>query len=126
MKIAVDFDKTICQYAPFPTVGDAIPYALNTIKQLINHGHRIYIWTVRSEGFGLEEAIEFCKNNELDISGFNVIPEQKEYSESPKMDYDLVIDDKALGCPLLLDKTTNDVYVDWARVAIMLRQNGII
>lgn len=126
MKIAIDFDKTICKASKFPDVGEAIPLAIVTIKELIKKGHRVYIWTVRDKGLGLEKAKDFCKENGLDISGYNIISEQHEYSVSPKMDYDLVIDDKALGCPLLLDKTNNDVYVNWARVAVILRQNGII
>lgn len=126
MRIAIDFDGTICKWASFPNIGEPVPMALDTIRQLINNGHEVYIWTVRSEGFGLEEVVLFCINHGLMISGFNKNPDQLVYTSSPKLDCDLYIDDKALGCPLMKDHDTGKEYVDWRMVYINLRNRNII
>lgn len=116
MRIGVDFDGTICKWASFPNVGEPVPMALHTIKQLIDKGHEVYIWTVRSRGFGLEEAVVFCISHGLMVSGFNKNPDQLVYSSSPKIDCDLYIDDKALGCPLMKDSNTGRDFVNWEKV----------
>lgn len=126
MRIAVDFDGTICKWASFPNIGEPVPMALDTIRQLIDKGHEVFIWTVRSEGFGLEEVVLFYISHGLKVAGFNKNPDQLCYSTSPKLDCDLYIDDKALGCPLMKDHETGRGYVDWISVSANLRVRDII
>ena len=59
MTIAVDFDGTIVEHR-YPEIGNEIPFAIDTLKMLINDRHRLILWSVR-EGKLLDEAVEWCK-----------------------------------------------------------------
>ncbi len=107
--IAVDFDGT-CVKDEFPEVGDSIG-AENVLKDLISNGHKIILWTVRSNE-KLEKAKKWFQDNDIELFGINENPEQKEWSNSPKAHADLFIDDKALGCPLIFPEDEQP-YVDW-------------
>ena len=52
MTIAVDFDGTIVEHR-YPRIGEEIPFAIATLKMLINEHHRLILWSVR-EGKLLE------------------------------------------------------------------------
>ena len=79
MTIAVDFDGTIVEHR-YPAIGKELPFAVASIKQLINEGHRFILWSVR-EGELLDEAVKWCpslisclieataKGNSLPIAG---------------------------------------------------------
>ena len=60
MKIAVDFDGTIVTHE-YPAIGEEIPFATDTLRQLIADGHQLILWSVR-EGKTLDEAVEWCKH----------------------------------------------------------------
>lgn len=55
MTIAIDFDGTIVEHA-YPEIGKPIPFAIETLKQLIKDGHQLILWTVR-EGDLLNDAV---------------------------------------------------------------------
>ncbi len=59
MTIAVDFDGTIVTHE-YPRIGKEIPFATDTLRQLIKDGHRLVLWTVR-EGELLQEAVGWCR-----------------------------------------------------------------
>ena len=59
--IAVDFDGTIVDDA-YPKIGKTRIFAFETLKRLQEDGHRLILWTYRSD-IALEEAVEFCKQN---------------------------------------------------------------
>ena len=59
MTIAVDFDGTIVEHH-YPEIGKEIPFATRTLKQLIDDGHKLILWSVR-EGKLLDEAVEWCE-----------------------------------------------------------------
>ena len=46
MLIAVDFDGTIVEHR-YPKIGKEIPFATQTLRQLIQDGHRLILWTIR-------------------------------------------------------------------------------
>ena len=46
MIIAVDFDGTCCVHN-YPEIGEENPYAIQTMKSLIENGHKIFLWTMR-------------------------------------------------------------------------------
>lgn len=99
MIIAVDFDGTIVKHR-YPAIGEEIPFAIDTLKMLINDRHRLILWTVR-EGELLEEAINWCRQRGIEFYAVN-----KDYPEettsnneyfSRKLKVDVWIDDRNLG-----------------------------
>jgi histidinol phosphatase-like enzyme len=97
LTIAVDFDGTIVEDA-YPGIGKPRIFAFETLKKLIEDGHRIILWTYRS-GVRLEEAVEFCNKNGIEFYAVNKsFPEEQfDYTKSRKINADLFIDDRNIG-----------------------------
>ncbi|HLT54008.1 MAG TPA: hypothetical protein VKZ97_08950 [Flavobacteriaceae bacterium] len=95
--IAVDFDGTIVEDA-YPKIGKPKLFAFETLKRLQKDGHRLILWTYRSD-VKLEEAVEFCKSNGIEFYAVNKsFPEEQfNYSKSRKIHADLFIDDRNIG-----------------------------
>ena len=95
--IAVDFDGTIVEDT-YPKIGKPKLFAFETLKKLQSDGHRLILWTYRSD-IRLQEAIEFCKEKGLEFYAVNKsFPEEKfDYSKSRKIHADLFIDDRNIG-----------------------------
>ncbi|MFA6832711.1 MAG: hypothetical protein WCR36_10685 [Bacteroidaceae bacterium] len=100
MVIAVDFDGTIVEHK-YPAIGEELPFAIDTLKMLINEQHRLILWSVR-EGKLLDEAIQWCNERGIEFWAVN-----KDYPEengtlnnnhfSRKIKADIFIDDRNLG-----------------------------
>lgn len=128
MFIAVDFDGTCVKHS-FPYIGEDIG-AAPVLKDLVDSGHLIILYTVRSGEF-LDAAVNWFTENEIPLFGINENPTQNSWTQSRKIFANLYIDDYALGVPLVHKKvneysTNIERYVDWAKVRIMLEQDGII
>ena len=96
MIIAVDFDGTIVEHK-YPSIGKAIPFAFDTLRQLQNENHTLILWTVR-EGELLQEAIDYCANNGLIFFAHNSNFPEEDRNKSPrKLKADLFIDDRNFG-----------------------------
>ena len=98
MTIAIDFDGTIVEHR-YPEIGPEIPFAIDTLKMLINDRHRLILWSVR-EGVLLEEAVEYCRKRGVEFYAVNKdYPEEKttDRNFSRKLNVDLFIDDRNLG-----------------------------
>ncbi len=99
MTIAVDFDGTIVEHR-YPSIGQELPFAIETLKKLTEEGHRLILWTVR-EGKLLEDAVSFCRERGLEFYAVNrdYPEEEKERNNhfSRKLKADLWIDDRNLG-----------------------------
>ena len=99
MVIAIDFDGTIVKHR-YPSIGEELPFAIETLKKLAEEGHRLILWTVR-EGKLLEDAVEFCRQRGLEFYAVNrdYPEEEKERNNhfSRKLKADLWIDDRNLG-----------------------------
>lgn len=99
MVIAVDFDGTIVEHR-YPEIGRERPFAVSTLKKLIEEQHRIILWTVR-EGKLLEDAVEWCRERGLEFYAVNKdFPEEdpeknKQYSR--KLKVDIFIDDRNIS-----------------------------
>lgn len=96
--IAVDFDGTVVDDA-YPKIGKPKLFAFDTLKELLNQGHRLVLWTYRS-GKELEEAIEFCKKNGVEFYAVNSSFEGEVFDlnkQSRKIHADIFIDDRNLG-----------------------------
>ena len=99
MVIAVDFDGTIVEHR-YPAIGKELPFAIDTLRKLMEEGHRLILWTVR-EGQYLDDAVEFCRSRGLEFYAVNrdYPEEEKENNQrfTRKLKADLWIDDRNLG-----------------------------
>ena len=134
MIIGIDFDGT-CTTHEFPKVGKDIG-AIPILKKLVDYGHQLILFTMRSDidnptqtsdeilpigGNYLTDAVNWFKENNIDLYGIQTNPEQKKWTHSPKAHCQLYIDDAGLGCPLRNDITLSDrPFVNWYLVEQML------
>ena len=131
MYICIDFDGTCCIHE-FPKIGKDIG-AVPVLKKLIENGHQLILFTMRSDIDGvknknfelpnnlLTDVVNWFKDNDIELYGINENPTQKTWTKSPKAYAQLYIDDAALGCPLKIDKNLSDrPFVDWIEVEKML------
>ena len=130
--IAVAFDGTVVTH-DFPKVGKDIG-AVPVLKRLIEEGHRLILWTMRCDsedtelaGKHLEAAVNWFKENEIELWGIQRNPEQDGWTKSPKCYAQLYIDDAALGAPLIIDPHFhNRAFIDWPQVELLLETEGIL
>lgn len=122
MIIAIDFDGT-CVTHDYPKVGEDIG-AAPVLRKLVKEGHQLMLWTMRgSNNHSLEDAINWFKENEIELWGINENIDQKRsgWTNSNKQHADLYIDDMALGCPLVYDpKVHHRPFVNWELINSML------
>lgn len=123
--IAIDFDGT-CVTHNYPEVGVDIG-AAPILKMLINSGHQLILFTMRSEINYLDDAINWFVTNHIPLYGINVNRTQSIWTVTNKAYAQLYIDDAALGCPLKFDiNLSNRPFVDWAKVEeILIRDRWI-
>lgn len=99
MTIAVDFDGTIVEHR-YPEIGKERPFATQTLKMLIDEGHKLILWSVR-EGQLLEDAVEWCRKRGVEFYAVNKdFPEEdteKNMHFSRKLKADIWIDDRNIG-----------------------------
>ena len=98
MIIAVDFDGTIVEHR-YPEIGNEIPFAIDTLRKLIEQRHQIILWTVR-RGKLLQEAVDWCKERGVEFYAINKnFPEEhiEDGNVYGKINADLFIDDRNLG-----------------------------
>lgn len=96
MIIAVDFDGTVVEHE-YPKIGRPIPFAIETLLQLQEEGHRLIMWSVRN-GSLLQEAVDYCESKGLKFYTANKNhPDEDPTTASRKLDADLFIDDRNLG-----------------------------
>ena len=99
MTIAVDFDGTIVEHR-YPEIGPEIPFAIDTLKMLINDQHRLILWSVR-EGDLLKQAVEWCRERGVEFWAVNRdYPEETTGNNqhfSRKLKVDMFIDDRNIG-----------------------------
>ena len=124
MIIAVDFDDT-CVMNAYPHVGGDIG-AAPVLRELVASGHKLILWTMRS-GEGLEVAVEWFKENGIELFGINTNPGQDQWTASPKAYAEMYIDDLALGCPLVEPTHIKPKpHVDWVAVRKQLCYMGLL
>ena len=97
MTIAVDFDGTIVEHK-FPEIGKEKTFAIQTLRQLQQEGHKIILFTSR-EGKELEQAVAFCRERGLEFYAVNGNqPEDAMFPrQTAKVIADVYIDDRNLG-----------------------------
>lgn len=121
-EIVLDFDGTVVVHS-YPKIGRDIG-AVPILKDLIENGHKLILFTMRS-GQELDDAVNWFKENEIELYGIQKNPTQHMWTSSPKAFGDLIIDDAALGCPLVYSENERP-YVDWVEVRKYLVKHKII
>ena len=119
--IAVDFDGT-CVEHEYPSVGMDVEGAVETLRALKNKGHRLILFTMRS-GDKLDKAVKWFKDRDIELWAVNENPEQKQWTESPKVYADIYIDDASLGCPIMFIDGVRRPVVNWRKVREWLEYN---
>lgn len=136
----VDFDGT-CVTHEFPKIGKPIG-AEKVLKRLVEHGHKLILWTMRcdhdektngaspmnpdeSGGQYLTDALNWFKQNGIELWEVQRNPEQDSWTSSPKAYAQVYIDDAALGCPLkYIREYSERHFVDWVEVEKILERQG--
>ena len=99
---AIDFDGTIVNNE-YPFIGSLKPYVKEVINALYEGGHRILIWTCRSEDNHsdgtLKDVVEYLNSNSIyyDDINKNIPAEVIGFAPHPKIYADIYIDDRQLG-----------------------------
>lgn len=139
MDIVIDFDGTVVTH-DFPKVGEEIG-AVPVLKDLVANGHRLILFTMRSDrrkaggvkdgtildvaGNFLTDAVNWFKDRDIPLYGIQKNPGQKKWTTSPKAYGQLMIDDAALGCPLVYGHHLRP-YVCWRTVEVYLKRMELI
>lgn len=122
MIIAADFDGT-CVKRAFPAVGGEVPGAVDTLRACVAAGDQLILWTCRTEA-PLAAAVQWFADRGIPLLGVNANPLSAErwpgFSQGPKVEADVYIDDIAFGCPLV-HTYGEKPYVDWRVVAAGLK-----
>ncbi len=138
--IGIDFDGT-CVTHEFPRIGKDIG-AVTVLKKLLEKGHQLILFTMRSNkedvmstekeihsnrGQYLTEAVNWFKENGIELYGIQTNPTQHSWTSSPKCYAQLYIDDRSLGCPLAFNSYLSPrPFVDWAKVETLLKERNIL
>lgn len=96
--VAVDFDGCLA-ITDYPKIIAPISRTIEYIKYLKNQGATIILWTCR-EGIELQEALKFCKENDIPIDYANENAPyriDRWHNDCRKIGADIYIDDKALN-----------------------------
>lgn len=121
MDIAIDFDGTVVTH-DYPNIGKDIG-AIPFLKKIVSEGHRLILFTMRS-GKELTDAVDWFKENEIELYGVQYNPDQVKWTASNKCYAQVYIDDAAIGCPLINnDLLSERPYVDWYKVHELLFPN---
>lgn len=111
LPICVDFDSTMIITDKYPNIIGENKPCVKVMKKWIENGVGIILWTIR-DGDALQEAVNWCKEQGLELYGINENPTQKQWNSSKKCYSVLKIDDANVGTKLIYD----DKYrprVDW-------------
>lgn len=123
LDILVDFDGT-CVTNDYPEVGHDIG-AGEILRSLAAKGHRLILCTMRS-GKRLEDAVRWFESNGIRLYAVNNNPEQ--WTRSRKIQADIYIDFRALGCPryeVVRHDGRIHRFTNWKRVARWLLMEGV-
>lgn len=124
MEIVIDFDGTVVTH-DYPRIGESIG-AVPVLKQLVENGHKLILFTMRS-GEQLDEAVKWFSDMGIELYGIQKNPTQHTWTNSPKAYGQLIIDDAALGAPLKMDRTiSNRPFINWEQVYNFCFETGLI
>jgi len=137
IEFLLDFDSTCCTH-DFPHIGKSIG-AEQVLKVLVENGHKIILFTMRSDNNnyvnpdgsidnqGLSEAVRWFQKRNIPLYGIQTNPTQHEWTSSPKPYSQKIIDDTCLGIPLKYEPSMSSrPFVDWEALLPLLEECGMI
>lgn len=128
LDIVIDCDGTVMSHE-FPNIGNDIG-AVEVLKELTDSGHRLILFTMRSDSFRgnyLTEAVNWFIENNIPLYGIQKNPTQYLWTTSPKAYGHYFIDDAAIGTPLKTDPTISSrPFVDWVKMREILVEMKIL
>lgn len=107
--IGLDFDGTVVKHA-YPKVGETLPKCVEYLQEIVSYGGLIVLNTMRGSDT-IQDAINWFEKNRIKLYGVNKNPTQLSWTDSPKPNANIYIDDAAYGCPV-----TASGYVNWSIV----------
>lgn len=137
----IDVDGTVVTHA-FPELGLNIG-AEFVLRDLVKNGHKLIVFTMRCDhdfeptsdqpdiiaqgGPYLTHAINWFEFHDIPLYGIQKDPEQHKWTSSPKSYARYMIDDSALGTPLLfVPQLSSKKFVDWIEVSLLLCEQGLL
>lgn len=115
--IALDFDGTLVTHE-YPDIGQNIG-AEFWLKNAQESYECKYILNTMRSGNELVAAVNWCERVGIELWAVNQNPEQKRWTQSPKVYAHLYIDDAVLGIPLIHPNNGGRAYVNWQLVGPM-------
>lgn len=109
----------------YPSLGEPAPDAVRVCKRCNEEDVLICVFTMR-DNEKLDEAVEAIEGEGVELYGINENPDQHTWTTSPKVHYDLLVDDKAAGCPLVHPEDGGKPYVDWNAIEDILIEKGLL
>ena len=88
-------------------------------------GEAIILYTMRS-GALLDKALAWFAEQDIPLYAVNENPEQRRWTQSPKVHADLYIDDSALGCPIRFIDGVKRPVADWTKIREQLVRDGFL
>lgn len=137
----IDFDGT-CTTHDFPQTGKNIGAEI-VLKQLIKRNHQLILFTMRCDhdfdpvsehadiiaekGNYLTQAVNWFKEHNIPLYGIQKNPTQHTWTSSHKSYAHYMIDDSAIGTPLLnIPQLSNKPFVNWIEIAYLLCRSKLI
>lgn len=114
LKIAVDFDGTLCLHR-YPLIGPELREGIEFLKKMKKLGAEIYLDTMRS-GKELWEAVKWCKDRGLDFDSIGPAEAQRQWTTSSKTHADYEIDDRSCFGDLLSYDEEDRPYINWSEL----------
>ncbi len=121
--IAIDFDGTVVTHE-YPHVGEDAG-ATEVLKELVANKNKLILYTMRS-GRLLENAKRWFAERNIPLFAVNENPEQRQWTQSPKIYANLYIDDSNLGCPLKIVDGASRPVADWVKIREQLVRDGYL
>jgi len=118
MKIAVDMDGT-CVNHIFPEMGEDVPHAAEVMKELVEAGHKLILYTMRS-GKELDAAVQWFADKDIPLYSVQKDKGQLAWTKSNKCYANKYVDDSGIGCPLIKVEGWDRPCVDWEAVRAVL------
>ena len=112
--ICVDFDGTVVEHC-YPYIGEESPNCSEIMKRWIDEYQIGFILDTMRDGKELEEAIEWFEEREVDLYGVGKNPTQEEWTSSNKCHGHFSIDDRNIGCPLMIGSNGHPM-TDWNKI----------
>jgi len=114
---AIDFDGTLVTHA-YPVMGEDIG-AVEWVLQAQELGVSFILLTMRN-GVELEQAIDWCEEQGINLVAANDNAPGADWSSSRKVYAHRYIDDAALGTPLIQSPLSHRPYVNWVQIGPQL------